>query len=66
MPGLVNVIDEAHVAGVAVLISVGGWGWDAEFEALAADPATATCGHRQSENVCRGNDLDGADIVGIS
>ncbi|GAB4581497.1 MAG: hypothetical protein Fur0022_42440 [Anaerolineales bacterium] len=35
-----SVIEKAHAEGVQVLISVGGWGWDAQFETLAADPVT--------------------------
>jgi GH18 family chitinase len=35
---LQRVTEAAHGAGVKVLISVGGWGSDAEFEALAAAP----------------------------
>jgi GH18 family chitinase len=36
---LKQIVSEAHEADVAVLIAVGGWGWDAQFEAMAADPA---------------------------
>ena len=32
------VISAAHAHGVKVLISVGGWGWGAAFESLAAQP----------------------------
>lgn len=35
-----TIVEQAHARGVKVLISVGGWGWDDQFEALAADPAT--------------------------
>lgn len=34
---LEDVVRRAHAAGGRVLISVGGWGWDEAFEALAAD-----------------------------
>ncbi len=57
-----KIIDEAHVAGVAVLISVGGWGWDAEFEALAADPATRAVFIDNLKAFVEEHDLDGADI----
>ena len=30
---------EAHKHGVQVLVSLGGWGWDEQFRAIAADPA---------------------------
>ena len=29
----------AHEAGARVLLSLGGWGWDEQFRAIAADPA---------------------------
>ena len=34
------IVEKAHAQGVQVLVSVGGWGWDTEFEQLAADPQT--------------------------
>ncbi len=37
---LKKIVSDAHDAGVEVMISVGGWGWEKEFEAMAADPAT--------------------------
>ncbi|MBE2221260.1 MAG: glycoside hydrolase family 18 protein [Anaerolineae bacterium] len=36
---LKNIVTAAHEAGVEVFISVGGWGWEKEFEVMAADPA---------------------------
>lgn len=36
---LKELAQAAHKNNVKVLISVGGWGWDAQFESLAADPA---------------------------
>ena len=35
---LEQLVARAHENGVQVLISVGGWGWDDQFEALAASP----------------------------
>lgn len=35
---LERIVELAHAQGVQVLISVGGWGWDEQFEAMAADP----------------------------
>lgn len=35
-----QIVETAHEHGVRVCISVGGWGWDAQFEELAADPET--------------------------
>lgn len=37
---LKEVVKPAQAHNVKVLISVGGWGWDVEFEALAAGPET--------------------------
>jgi len=35
---LEQLVARAHQNGVQVLISVGGWGWDDQFEAMAASP----------------------------
>ena len=51
---------EAH--GVQVLISVGGWGWDAEFEAMAADPAARARFVAGLVEFVAAHNLDGADI----
>ncbi|AMV39548.1 glycoside hydrolase family 18 protein [Planctomyces sp. SH-PL62] len=32
------VTTEAHAAGVKVLVSLGGWGWDDQFREIVADP----------------------------
>ena len=37
---LEKIVENAHQNGADVLISVGGWGWDAQFESMAADPGT--------------------------
>ena len=31
--------EAAHAAGVKVMLSVGGWGWDRQFAAMVANPA---------------------------
>ena len=36
---LKTIVENAHAQEVKVLVSVGGWGWDDQFEAIAADPA---------------------------
>jgi chitinase len=48
--------------GVDVLISVGGWGWDAEFEAMAADPAARALFVEGLAAFVAAHNLDGADI----
>ncbi|WP_165250842.1 glycoside hydrolase family 18 protein [Paludisphaera soli] len=53
---------EAHAAGVKVLISLGGWGWDDQFRAIVADREAEA---RYVEAVVRmvdENDYDGIDL----
>ncbi len=57
-----DLVTRAHAQGVRVLISVGGWGWDPQFEALAADPEAR---QRFVDGLLafeREHDLDGVDI----
>lgn len=57
-----KITGQAHEQHVKVLISVGGWGWDAEFETLAADRESRT---RFVDNLVRFVDdynLDGIDM----
>lgn len=57
-----RIVDLAHEHGVAVLISVGGWGWDAEFEILAADPAARTRFVAELVAFAAEHDLEGVDM----
>jgi GH18 family chitinase len=57
-----KIVGDAHAAGVEVLISVGGWGWDAEFEALAADPVLRAAFVENLTAFVDKYNLDGADI----
>jgi GH18 family chitinase len=59
---LQKIVTEAHAAGVQVLISVGGWGWEKEFEALAADPASRAAFVQNLAAFVADYNLDGADI----
>ncbi|MFZ0548541.1 MAG: glycosyl hydrolase family 18 protein [Candidatus Promineifilaceae bacterium] len=59
---LKQIASEAHQAGVKVLISVGGWGWDAQFETLAADPALRASFVQNLSAFVDEYGLDGADI----
>lgn len=59
---LQKIVADAHAADVQVLISVGGWGWDAQFETLAADPATRAAFVQNLTDFVTENDLDGADV----
>ncbi len=57
-----KLVELAHAQNVKVLISVGGWGYDAEFETLASDAESRT---RLVENLIQFMDthnLDGIDI----
>lgn len=59
---LKQIVEDAHAADVEVLISVGGWGWEKEFEAMAADPVTRTAFVTNLKAVVDEYDLDGADV----
>ena len=59
---LEKIVEAAHENRVEVLISVGGWGWDAEFEAMAADPATRAVFVQELKTFVDDFQLDGADI----
>jgi GH18 family chitinase len=56
------IVELAHQHGVKVLISVGGWGWDDQFEALAADPAARTLFVNGLVQLVDQYQLDGVDI----
>jgi GH18 family chitinase len=59
---LEKVVQNAHQHEVRVLISVGGWGWDAEFESMAADPETRAVFVDELFNFVDQYQLDGVDI----
>jgi len=59
---LKKIVSEAHAANVKVLISVGGWGYDKEFEAMAASPETRAVFVEGHTRFVHDYDLDGADI----
>ena len=59
---LEKIVANAHQRQVRVLISVGGWGWDAEFEALAADPASPAAFVENLQAFVARYQLDGVDI----
>ena len=57
-----DIVTQAHAQGVQVLISVGGWGYDDQFETLATDPKKRST---FVDGLCRyvnNYTLDGADI----
>lgn len=59
---LEQLVAQAHQHGVQVLISVGGWGWDDQFEAIAASPQRRATFVSQLAAFVQQYDLDGADI----
>lgn len=59
---LKNLVKTAHQNGVRVLPSVGGWGWDAQFEAMADDPIARKAFVKNILAVVDEYDLDGVDI----
>jgi GH18 family chitinase len=59
---LEKIVTEAHKHDVQVLISVGGWGWDDEFETMAANPATRAVFVQELNKIVDQYQLDGVDI----
>jgi chitinase len=59
---LESYVATAHEHGVKVLISVGGWGWDDEFEQLAASEDARATFVQAVVGLVEGHGLDGADI----
>ena len=57
-----KVVAQAQKHDVKVLIAVGGWGWDKEFETLAADPAIRAKLAKRVAEFCAAYQLDGIDI----
>ena len=55
-------VETAHRHGGKVLISVGGWGWDEEFEALAASDETRATFVAAIVALVESHGPDGADI----
>ncbi len=56
------LVSEAHQRGVKVLISIGGWGYDAQFEALAAMPSSRNAFVQGAVQFASEFELDGLDI----
>ena len=57
-----NLVNQAHQHNVKVLVSVGGWGWDTQFETLAAGLATRTAFIQNLMKVVNQYQFDGVDI----
>jgi chitinase len=52
----------AHRAGVKVLLSLGGWGWDRQFAAIVAKPASEDRYHASIMDLVDRFDYDGIDL----
>jgi GH18 family chitinase len=56
------IAQNGHAHNVKVLISVGGWGWDKQFETVAADPTLRSAFVQNMKAFVDEYQLDGADI----
>jgi chitinase len=59
---LKDLVTEAHNHDVKVLISIGGWGYDEQFETLAADPDSCAAFVQKAGQFAQDYALDGIDI----
>ncbi len=59
---LKEIVERAHQPGVKVLISIGGWGWDEQFEAMAASPEARATFVRGAIAFANEYQLDGVDV----
>ena len=59
---LKKIAETGDEKNVQVLISVGGWGWDAQFEEMAANPASRAAFVQNLKSFVDEFQLDGADI----
>lgn len=54
--------EEAHKAGVKLLISLGGWGWDKQFAAMVANPEAYERYTKAAIELVETSDYDGIDL----
>ena len=57
-----ELVKLAHQQNVQVLISVGGWGWDRQFEKMAANITTRAAFIQNLVRIIEDHQFDGADI----
>jgi GH18 family chitinase len=59
---LEQIVAHGHAKNVKVMISVGGWGWDQQFETMAANSESRTAFVQNLKAFVDQYQLDGADI----
>lgn len=59
---LQQIVGSAHSQNVRVNIAVGGWGWDDQFETMAANPESRSAFVKNLVDVVNQYQLDGVDI----
>jgi chitinase len=59
---LKTIVESARSQNVRVSVAVGGWGWDAQFEQLAADPESRTAFVKNLTVIVDQYELDGVDM----
>jgi len=57
-----QIVAHGHATNVKVMISVGGWGWDKQFETMAANPESRSAFVQNLKSFVDEYQLDGADI----
>jgi chitinase len=57
-----ELVAQAHANGVKVLISLGGWGWDEQFAAIASNPEAEDRYVRDVLAIVDRHDYDGLDL----
>jgi chitinase len=53
---------KAHQAGVKVLVSLGGWGWDSQFASIVSKPEAEDRYFKSVMAIVDDNDYDGIDL----
>jgi chitinase len=53
---------DAHKAGVKVILSLGGWGWDKQFASIVSKPEAEDRYVRSVMEIVDGSDYDGIDL----
>jgi chitinase len=57
-----EIVGEAHTAGVKILLSLGGWGWDKQFASIVSRPEAEDRYVKSVMDIVDGYDYDGLDL----